>query len=147
MPKTTHGLSKTPEYRSWKDMKSRCFNPSTKYYSDYGGRGISVCDRWLNFENFFADMELKPTPKHSIDRIDNDGDYSPKNCKWSTCVEQSNNQRTNHLITIGCVALTIARWTKEMGFPRNLISKRLKMGWSKRDAVMTPINTAYQRNR
>ena len=75
----THGMTKTPEYQSWIYMKKRCFNPNHKRYSDWGGRGITICDRWKNsFENFFADMGLKPTPKHSLDRIDNDGDYSPK---------------------------------------------------------------------
>ena len=72
----THGMSKTPEYYAWNGMKRRCFNPNHKAYSNYGDRGITVCDRWLNFENFFADMGLKPTPKHSLDRIDNDSDYN-----------------------------------------------------------------------
>ena len=140
MTKTTHGMSRTPEYQAWKNMKKRCFNPNTKQYSDWGGRGITVCDRWKNsFENFFADMGLKPTAKHSIDRIDNDGDYCPENCKWATNAEQQNNQRTNRLITIGCVTLTIAQWAKEMGFARNLISCRLKAGWSEFAAVMTPV--------
>ena len=140
MTKTTHGMSRTPEYQAWKNMKKRCFNPNTKQYSDWGGRGITVCDRWKNsFENFLADMKLKPTPKHSIDRIDNDGDYCPENCKWATNAEQQNNQRTNRLITIGCVTLTIAQWAKEMGFARNLISCRLKAGWSEFAAVMTPV--------
>ena len=136
----SHGMTKTSEYISWKNMKARCFNPNYKNYSNWGGRGITVCDRWLNFENFLADMGLKPTPKHSLDRIDNDGDYFPENCKWSTRVEQENNKRNNHLITIGCVTLTIAQWTKEMGFPKNLILMRLNREWSEFDAVMTPVH-------
>ena len=135
-----HGLSKTPEYNAWVNMKARCLNPNHKAYSDYGGRGISVCDRWLNLENFLADMGSRPTAKHSLDRIDNNGDYSAENCKWSTKAEQSNNQRTNRLITIGCVTLNIAQWTKEMGFGQNVIKDRLKLGWSEFDAVMTPVH-------
>jgi len=140
MSYNTHGMSKTPEHRAWRAMKNRCFNPNNKNYSDYGGRGIKVCDRWLNsFENFLADMKSRPTAKHSIDRIDNDGDYSPKNCKWSTKAEQDNNRRSNRLITIGCVTLTIAQWTKEKSYGKSVIWKRLKLGWSEYKAVMTPV--------
>ena len=140
MTKTTHGMSRTPEYQAWKNMKKRCFNPNTKQYSDWGGRGITVCDRWKNsFENFFADMGLKPTAKHSIDRIDNDGDYCPENCRWATNAEQQNNQRTKPLITIGNDTYTIAQWTTEKGYDKSVIHNRLKYGWSDYDAVMTPV--------
>jgi len=137
---TTHRMSRTPEYYSWRAMKIRCFNPNYPRYSDWGGRGITVCDRWKNsFENFLADMGTKPSPKHSLDRIDNDSDYSLKNCKWSTRVEQANNQRTNHLITIGNETWTIAQWAKKMGFSEQLIYRRLYRGWSEYRAVMTPV--------
>jgi len=140
MAKTTHGMTRTPEYRSWLDMKARCFNPNHKNYLDYGGRGITVCDRWKNsFQNFLADMGSRPTAKHSLDRIDNNADYSPENCKWSTKAEQVNNRRSNHLITIGCVTLTIAQWAKKMGFSARVIHDRLKSGWSEYRAVMTPV--------
>ena len=137
----THGMSGTPEYYAWKDMKRRCLNPNHKAYSDYGGRGIGVCDRWKNsFENFFVDMGTKPSPKHSIDRIDNNGDYSPENCKWSTRVEQQNNLRNNKpLITIGNETYTIAQWTEEKGYDKSVIYNRLENGWSEFDAVMTPV--------
>ena len=141
MTKTTHGMSRTPEYNAWSHMKDRCFNPNNKNYLDYGGRGIAVCDRWLNLENFLADMGTKPSPKHSLDRIDNDGDYCPDNCRWATKAEQANNRRYNRLITIGCVTLTIAQWAIEMGFDKNLIYCRLNSGWSEFDAVMTPVHT------
>ena len=142
MPKT-HKMSKTPEYRAWFNMKQRCFNPNNVYYFNYGGRGITVCDRWKNsFENFFADMGLKPTPKHSIDRIDNDDNYCPDNCKWSTRVEQANNQRNNKpLITIGKETYTIVQWENKMGYGARVIQSRLNMGWSEYDAVMTPVHT------
>ena len=91
---TKHGKRYLPEYESWRGMKARCLRKSIKCYKYYGGRGITVCERWLNsFENFFDDMGIKPSPKHSIDRIDVDGDYCKENCKWSTPKEQSNNRR------------------------------------------------------
>ena len=141
MSKTIHGMYGTPEYRSWQHMKSRCFNPNHKNYLDYGGRGIKVCDLWLNFENFLADMGLKPTAKYSIDRIDNDGDYCPDNCKWSTQKEQSNNRRSNRFITIKNETLTMAQWAEKMGIDKQLIFRRLSYKWSEFDAVMTPVHT------
>jgi hypothetical protein len=88
--------TRTKEYNTWSGMKYRCYNPKCNRWSSYGGRGIIVCDRWLNsFENFYADMGKKPGPEYSIDRIDVNGNYEPSNCKWSTSVEQSNNRRKN----------------------------------------------------
>ena len=139
MAKTTHGMSETPEYYAWKEMKQRCFNPNHKAYSNYGDRGITVCDRWLDSDNYLTDMGSRPTAKHSIDRIDNNGNYCAENCKWSTKAEQENNKRTNRLITIDGKTLNIAQWTKEMGFGRNVIRDRLNLGWSEYDAVMTPV--------
>ena len=140
MSNNTHGMSRTPEYKAWKNMKDRCFNPNHKNYSHYGGRGIAVCDRWLNLDNFLTDMGIKPTPKHSLDRIDNDGDYCLENCRWATRAEQQNNLRSNKpLITIDGKTLTIAQWAKKMGFSANVIHNRLKAGWSEYKAVMTPV--------
>jgi hypothetical protein len=89
-----HGDINSKEYRAWFNAKQRCTNPKNNRYKDWGGRNIKMCDRWLNsYENFLSDMGRAPTKRHSIDRINNDGDYEPSNCKWSTPYEQANNKR------------------------------------------------------
>jgi hypothetical protein len=95
-PNFKHGLTYTNEYYIWKAMKQRCYNPKHKSWKNYGNRGIKICDRWLNsFQNFLEDMGTKPAPEYSIDRINNDGNYEPSNCKWATKSEQNNNKRNN----------------------------------------------------
>lgn len=90
---TIHGKCTTPEYRTWSEIFTRCTNPNSKAYQYYGGRGITISERWNNFENFLADMGEKLSPKHSIERIDVNGNYEPNNCKWATAEEQSINKR------------------------------------------------------
>jgi hypothetical protein len=93
MGRRTHGMSSTPEYFAWAAMLSRCHNPANPRYDDYGGRGITVCDRWrADFAAFLADVGRRPSPAHSLDRIDNDRGYEPGNCRWATAYVQARNR-------------------------------------------------------
>ena len=103
------------EYRSWSSMLARCTNPKNDHYHNYGGRGIKVCKRWKKFVNFYADMGPKPTPKHSLDRIDVNGNYEPTNCRWATTKEQRSNTRNTPWVTVNGVKKTIAEWAEELG--------------------------------
>jgi hypothetical protein len=136
---TTHGLSHTPEYRAWAAMIQRCKNPKDQAYANYGARGIKVCDSWSNsFENFHKDLGSRPTSEHSIDREDNNGDYTPNNCKWSTVEEQSNNKRNNHIVTYRNKDYTIADLAREYNLKDGILRDRLRLGWSIEDAVEKP---------
>ena len=135
---TTHGLTGTSEYMSWTGAKGRCHNEQDAKYEYYGGRGISVCKRWDTFEQFLKDMGNRPTQKHSIDRIDNDGDYTPENCRWATMKEQCRNRRSNHLLTYDGETLCITEWEEKMGVSRGLIRGRVFAGWGIEDAITRP---------
>ena len=125
----THSMSYTKEYKSWLAMKQRCLNPNEKRYSDYGGRGIKVCSRWMSFKSFFKDMG-KRREGMSIDRIDNSKGYSPENCRWTTAKEQSNNTRRNHFLTFNNKTQTIAQWARKLEINYGTLYTRLKKGWS-----------------
>lgn len=142
----TRGGIQTSEYQCWVAMKQRVFNKNHVGYKNYGGRGIAICERWLNsFEDFIADMGRRPTPKHSIERVENDGNYEPSNCVWGTKAEQINNTRSNNRVTVGSVTLTVSQWAKRSGLKRTTISGRMRMGWSKETAVTTPTKTTWNR--
>jgi len=138
--KKTHGMTQTSEYAAWHAMVQRCSVKTNQSYSNYGGRGIKVCDRWLgNFNNFLLDMGKKPTPAHSLDRIDNNGNYEPSNCRWATKVEQGNNRRDNKTVTYDGVTRTLAMWSRIYFGNSYTVSRRLKSGWSVERTLNTPI--------
>lgn len=125
----THGRAHTPECEAWRQMKQRCLNKKGRFYRNYGGRGISICQQWMNsFEAFYADMGPRPSKRHSLDRIDNDGNYEPKNCRWATKKQQSRNVRTNAKITHDGQTLTIVEWSEKTGIPYSRIRNRHKKG-------------------
>lgn len=107
----------TPTHNSWSAMRQRCNDPQNRAYANYGGRGIKVCDRWQNFENFLADMGKKPSPKHSIDRINVNGDYCPENCRWATIDEQANNKRNCIMVTHNGKTQNFKQWCEELNLP------------------------------
>jgi hypothetical protein len=111
--RTRHSKSDTLEYYIWSQMIQRCENPKNKHYKDYGQRGISVCERWHNFKNFYADMGDKPSPKLSLDRIDVNGNYEPSNCKWSTPLEQTLNRRVNKNNSSGFAGVSWVKRSKK----------------------------------
>lgn len=138
--KTKHGLRYLPEYKTLMDMIARCYNPNNKHYHRYGGRGIRICQRWLNSkEDFIEDMGPKPTPKHSIDRIDVNGDYTPENCRWATSEEQNNNRRDNHHIEYNGETKTASQWGRVFNIHPTIITGRLKLGWSIDEALNTKV--------
>lgn len=125
----------TPEYRCWKTIKTRCYNLKHHEYHRYGGRGIRVCDRWLNsFENFLADMGARP-PEHQINRLDNDGDYSPENCHWTTDPIQRRNKSTTKLITLDGEEQCLVDWLRILKVPKATYYWRVRHGWSEVEAL------------
>lgn len=127
------------EYATWKHLRQRCLNPKDKVYRYYGGRGIKFHEGWAVFAKFLADMGPRPPDKTSIDRIDNNGDYEPGNCRWATAKEQSNNQRTTVFVESDGVKFTLSEYAERVGVARPLIYQRLKDGWTLDEAVTTPI--------
>lgn len=123
---TTHRRCSTPEYYAWQHMYARCYNPKHKEFKNYGARGVSVCGQWRDFNVFFADMGERPSPLHSLDRVDNNGNYGPENCRWATKSEQSNNKRTNRIIQHDGLALNVAQWARHLGLTRKALDCRLR---------------------
>lgn len=120
---------RTREYIIWKSIKQRCENPNCPAYPYYGGRGIYLCDRWQNFNAFLSDMGMRPSPKLTIERKDNDGPYSPENCVWDTRKAQSNNRRNVIRLTFNGETLTLSQWAKKLGVPPCRLYSRHRKGW------------------
>jgi len=124
----------TPMYRRWYNIKSRCTNPKNEKWARYGGRGITLCARWMEFANFYADMGDPPTPEHTVDRINNDGPYSLENCRWATPLEQANNKSTNWVVS----GATIAQHARALGVQPETVTARIRRGMVPEAAVVTP---------
>ena len=135
---TTHGKTKTPEYGIWAGMKSRCRSRE---------RGIEVCDRWQDFENFLADMGPRPSPEHSIDRLDRDQGYEPGNCRWATRHQRADNRRNTVRLTFQSITRTLSEWAEAIGIDRNTLLERLRRGWTVEQTLTTPLNHKPKANR
>ena len=131
-----HGLSAHGTYKSWVQILQRCTNPKDKRWSQYGGRGITIAPQWLDFSAFVRDMGIKPQGC-SIDRIDNNGNYEPGNCRWASQQTQQNNRSNNHLLTAMGQTMTIAEWSRHSGIQWNTLWARIRAGWSAELAVST----------
>lgn len=135
-----HGRSNTHEWYCWNGMRKRCFKPAETGYHNYGGRGIGVCERWETFENFLADMGEAPTPAHSIDRKDVNGDYCPENCRWATPLEQGRNRRINRMVTYQGRTQCVSAWAEELNIGKETLGNRIRRGWPLERAMGSPVN-------
>lgn len=143
---STHRMSQSRAYKAWINMKTRCGNANTHYYKDYGERGIRVCDRWQSFEAFHEDMGDPPSRTHSIDRIENDGNYEPGNCRWATPTQQVRNRRNNIVVEYRGESKCLSEWAHLTGIPQNTLRYRLSHGWNADRAFTTrPANGRIKR--
>lgn len=134
-----HGMTETVEFKIWTGILTRCLNPNSRAFDRYGGNGVTVCDRWReDFSAFLADMGLRPSTQHSIDRIDNSGNYEPSNCRWATRKEQANNKTANVVLTFNGKTMTAAQWSECSGISRQAIYQRIKAGWTHARTLTTP---------
>lgn len=148
----SHGLSCVPEYRAWQTMRLRCTNPSNRAFPDYGARGVYVCARWMESPaHFIADLGSKPSPRHEVDRINNDGSYTcgkcddcvargaPANVRWTTRKVNCRNRRSNRIVEYRGEALPLAAWCERTGIPSDTAMKRLNAGWTAAATFETPL--------
>jgi hypothetical protein len=133
-----HGMEGTPVYDAWAHMIQRCENPKNKYFAYYGGRGISVCPEWRKFPAFYRDMGDKPTPKHSLGRIDNDGNYEPGNCRWETQKQQMRNRRTTKWLEFNGERRPLGEWAELHGLPPKIVKDRVAAGWRMDEVLLIP---------
>ena len=135
-----HNMVNSSEYQSWCALRVRCYNKKSDHYKDYGGRGIKVCDSWLeSFNNFFDDMGYKPNRRYSIDRINNDGDYTPSNCRWAKKKIQARNKRNNHILSYNGESHPITEWEEKLGFKQGTVKSRIYYGWDIERALTEPV--------
>lgn len=143
----THGRHRTPEHRVWANAKYRCDNPRSRQWANYGGRGIRMCERWReSFEAFLLDVGPRPSGGHSLDRIDNSGNYEPGNVRWATATEQRNNTRCNRPMTLGGVTRNLAEWAKAVGIKRSTLDMRVRSGWRDEAALSIPVEKRTKRS-
>lgn len=152
----TRGSGWTQEFQAWRNMICRCMYPKTPCFKNYGARGITICDRWLNsFSDFLADIGTKPTRLHSLNRKNNDSHYScgrceqclrmgwVLNCEWSTKVDQDNNKRSNRFLELDGRRMTVSQWSRQLGMNPKTILNRISYGWSDVRVLTTPVETKY----
>lgn len=138
---TVHGMKRSPEYKAWRSMRARCNVPGTASYETYGGRGIRVCEKWdQSFPAFYEDLGPRPSPAHSIDRIDVNGHYEPGNCRWATITEQNRNRRSNRVIEVFGERLLLVEAAEKYGLGKHTLKARLdRQGLSPEEAVTMPL--------
>ncbi len=134
----THGMTGTSTHVIWLGMIQRCRDPNAQDWDRYGGRGIKVCERWQSFENFLADMGVRPDGM-SVERDDNDGDYTPDNCRWATRSEQQRNRRSNVLLTYNGETLCVAEWAIRTGINRMTLHTRINRDWPVERILTAPV--------
>lgn len=136
----THGLADSiPEYAIWLAMRRRCLTPTCSHYERYGGRGITICPAWTDFAVFLRDLGRRPSSRHTLERIDNDGPYSPENCRWATQSEQMRNTRATRLLTCHDQTLCMTAWAEVSGLKVSTIHARLKRGWTVERTLHAPL--------
>lgn len=139
---TTHGASRSPQKRAWRrwaGMMSRCYRKTDTAYSRYGGRGITVCERWHDVWNFIADMG-DPPESLTLERINNDGPYSPENCRWASYSDQNSNRRSTRKVIRDGRSQSIAQWAREAGLSKSVVYARLERGWPLDLALTKPLS-------
>jgi hypothetical protein len=142
LDRTTHGQSgqkgkRTRAYSSWSAMMTRCYNKNNEKYPRWGGRGITVCEKWHKFEGFYEDMG-DPPEGFSLERVDNNGNYCKENCVWASPMRQAQNTRTTKTITYQGKTLSLGGWDRELGFGKDTVASRIRQGWAEVDALTTP---------
>ncbi len=146
--KESYGEGQTPEYRAWNSMKRRCYNPKAHAFHRYGGKGVSVCDKWLNsYENFLEDMGRRPSELHSLDRINGDRDYSKENCRWADKKEQARNTYRSINVIIEGESMRFADACEKYSIKGKIVRMRLSLGWELEKAFKAPVGTWGGQNR